>query len=403
MLSRPVSSELQNTPDYESDRFKICHVVILPHLTGVQRYMLGICERLDPERYDRHVVCQSEGPLTEELDKIGVKYHLIPSLVRPIRPFTDLRGYLALRKFFRQQSFDLVHTHSSKTGLFGRVAARRVGVPNIIHHVHGFSFHEFSSAISRIFYSRIEKVAAGYCDKVVFVNDEERVMSVDKGWIPEEKAMTILNGTDVELFDRRNNLENRQQFRADHELADDEVAILYCARLDIQKQCMILPDIVKALDKRCPDVAWRLFVAGTGELEDEFKAKIERLGVGKRFELLGWCTQPRIPVSGADLFMLPSLWEGLPLSLIEAQAASLPIVASNIKGNREVVTEETGFLCKPKDADGYAEALEKLICNAELRNRLSLAARRRAESHFDVQETFAKVLRLYEELLDRSP
>ena len=374
-------------------------MVVLPHLTGVQRYMLGICGRLDPERYDRHVICQCEGPLTEELEKQGVQLHLVPSLVRPIRPHLDLQAYFAIRRLMSQHRFDLVHTHSSKPGLIGRVAARRAGVAHIIHHVHGFAFHEFSSAAKRIFYSRIEKFAAGYCDKVLFVNREECLTSVEKGLIQEDKAMTILNGTDLEMFDRRNNLKHRSGFRTEHRIGDDEVAILFCARLDHQKQCLILPDIAAALDQRSLHTSWRFFVAGTGELEDDFKAKIEELGIGHRFQLLGWCSDPKIPISGADAFILPSLWEGLPLCLIEAQAASLPVVASDIKGNREVVTAETGFLCEPKDAGTYADALARVIEDPQLRQRLGTASRVRAEEEFDVRENFAKVLRLYEELL----
>ncbi|NIO42778.1 MAG: glycosyltransferase [Burkholderiales bacterium] len=116
--------------------------------------------------------------------------------------------------------------------------------------------------------------------------------------------------------------------------------------------------------------------------------------------MLGWQADPTHGFHAADIVLHPTLWEGLPLSLLEAQAASLPIVASNVKGNREVVTPDTGFLCDPRNVDQYVAALAQLINNPAHRHHLGTAGRRRAERYFDTRITSRQVGDLYDELLE---
>ena len=129
------------------------------------------------------MACQGAGPLTDELDGQGIRWHAVPALDRPIRPHKDWQAYCQLYRLFQEQQIDIVHTHSSKPGILGRVAARRAGVPHIVHHVRGFAFHEFSPRIKRLVYSRLEQWAGRYCDRVLFVNHEEREMSIQNGWL----------------------------------------------------------------------------------------------------------------------------------------------------------------------------------------------------------------------------
>jgi glycosyltransferase involved in cell wall biosynthesis len=222
---------------------------------------------------------------------------------------------------------------------------------------------------------------------------------VTHGWAPAEKCLTIYNGTDTELFDPQKNSGLRDQIRGEHGFVTEELAILVCGRLDQQKQCLLLPEIAQKFDELDPNAQWRIMVAGTGEFDEALKEKIQALGMNHRFCLLGWYPRPHELMAAADVKLLPSLWEGLPLTLIEAQASGLPIVASNIKGNREVVTEDTGFLCEPKNPDSYAESLHHLYQQSDLRKSMSRAARQRAESEFDIRQTFEKVDALYRDLL----
>lgn len=377
----------------------ICHVQVLPLMTGVQRAMLEIFAHLERDVFAPHVVCHAEGPLTDELKRLDIPCQIMPELTRPVRPHKDLVAYFSLKNHFKQQRFAVVHTHSSKPGIIGRLAARRAGVPAIVHHVQGFAFHEYSGAAKRWFYSRLEKWAGKHCDKVVFVNDEERRMAVANGWLPEEKTVTIYNSADLDRLHPTRNSLPRARFRLEHELREDEVAVLVLGRLEPQKQSLILPEIARELDQRQPDAKWRILVAGEGELEDQLRHRIAMLEIGHRLQLIGWQKQPDEALAGSDAVMLPSLWEGLPLSLLEAHAAAKPTVASDVKGNREVVTPQTGFLCAPQDPDNYASALSQLIANESLRDRLGQAARQRAEQEFDSAMNSRRVIEMYETLL----
>jgi glycosyltransferase involved in cell wall biosynthesis len=246
--------------------------------------------------------------------------------------------------------------------------------------------------------SRAEKWAGAHCDRVIFVNQEERQLAVERGWLPEEKCLTIYNGVDLEAFAPGLRRYARHHFQQQCGLENDEVAILMLGRLDRQKQPLILPRIAARLQSLLPSARWRILVAGAGPLLPALTRDIERLGLGSRITLLDWQADPQQTIQAADIVLHPTLWEGLPLALIEAQAAALPTVASDIKGNREVVTAETGFLCPARKADAFATTLARLIQSANLRTALGQAGRRRSETHFNAAVNYRHVASLYEQL-----
>jgi len=381
------------------DRIRVCHMVVRGTLDGAQRSMLDICRRLDPQRFERHVVCRAEGPLTDELRQLDITYHLIAALDRPVHPLRDAAALWQLRRLCRRQAFDIVHTHTSKAGLLGRLAARSSGVPGVVHHVRGFAFHEFSPWYARRLLSEVERWAGRWCDRVVFVNHEERHMSIAHGWLPAEKCSTVYNGADLDLFDPQRNTSSRAAVRRELQASHDEVLILFSGRLSAQKQPLILPEIAAALDRHRPQARWRILVAGTGPLQAELRAATARYGAAHRVTLLGWRRDVTRLFHAADIVLLPSLWEGLPRVLIEAQAAALPAVASDVKGNREVVTDATGFLCDPRDAASYVEPLARLLDDVALRQQFGTTARHRAEAEFDADANMARIIALYADML----
>jgi glycosyltransferase involved in cell wall biosynthesis len=378
---------------------RICHIQVFPLLSGVQRSMLEIFKQLDRSRFEIHVACQGAGPLTDELDRQGVRWHAVPTLDRPIRPRKDWLAYCQLYRLFQDQQFDIVHTHSSKPGILARVAARRAGVPHVVHHVRAYAFHEFSPVLKRCVYSRLETWAGRYCDRVLFVNHEEREMSVRSGWLPADKCQTIYNGADLSALDPRHGDAARARHRASWNVADDELAIVFVGRLDYPKQPLMIHEIARALEAMRPNAPWRLLVAGDGPEEAEVTRRVAESNLGHRVQFLGWQQDPHGVLHAADVVLLTSLAEGLPRALIEAQGAGRPIVASAAKGNREVVTPETGFLCAPKDAEDYARNLARLVDDPLLRKRMGRAARSRAEQHFDTVTNHRRIAALYDELL----
>ncbi len=226
---------------------RICHVQVLPLLSGVQRAMLEMFKPLDRSRCEIHVACQGPGPLTDELERLDIRWHAVPELARfAIRPRRDWQAYCSLHALFRRFRFDIVHTHSSKPGILGRLAARRAGVPAIVHHIHGFAFHDYTPRLQHLVYSRLEQWAGRYCDRVLFVNHEERELSIRRGWLPAEKCLTIYNGVDLDVITSAGRQAARRGRRARWQLADDEIAIVFAGRLEPQKQPLALADIAGA-------------------------------------------------------------------------------------------------------------------------------------------------------------
>ena len=377
----------------------ICHVQVLPIMSGVQRAMLEMLRHVDRRRYRPHVVCQGPGALPDELRRLDIPCHIVPSLVRPILPWRDMQAYRALVTLFRRHEFQLVHTHSSKPGILGRIAARHAGVPVVVHHVHAFAFHEFTPRPQRAVYSLMERWAGGYGDHVIFVNHEERELAVREKLLPAAKCLTIHNGVDLAPYSLEEHDRCRAKFRTDHQLDDDETAILFSGRIDVPKQPLLLPKIAAALDRRLPTSRWRLFIAGAGPMEPQMHAEIARFEMGRRIVCLGWQQQPHPAYHGCDIAVQPSLWEGLPLSVVEAHAAGLPVVGSNVKGIREVITPETGVLCPPREPESFAVELAKLVENRFQRQKLGMAARRRAVAHFDGNRNMRQVAELYDRWL----
>jgi glycosyltransferase involved in cell wall biosynthesis len=378
---------------------RLCHVQVLPLLSGVQRSMLETLEHLGAGQFEPAVVCQSKGPLTDALAKRGIACFLVPELGREVRPWKDLRAYLALRRLFRREGFDIVHNQSAKPRVVGALAARHAGVPVVINHVRGYSFHEHTPRAARAVYERVEAWAARWCDATIFVNEEDRDHAVAAGLAPASRCHTVYNGADLASLAPEKDGARRRAARARYKWDPDEVVVSVLGRLEEQKQPLIVPKIARRLESFHIDKPWRIVLVGEGRLRPQVEAAIGRYSLGHRVQLLDWQSSPADVLSGSDVVLLPSLWEGLPRVLIEAHAAGLPCVASNIRGNREVVSDETGILVDPESVTAYATALVSLIESPLARARLGRAARRRAERLFDSRRNNAAIVRLYYEML----
>lgn len=382
-------------------KIRVCQVQLLPLMSGIQRITLQILDVLDRDRYEPQVICCGPGPFSEEVESRGVRCHFVPNLVRPIHPWRDWQAYRDLKRLFVRERFDIIHTHCSKPGILGRIAARHAGVPCILHHVQSFAWHEHSSWAARRVYETCERIAAPYGDRVLFVNREDRAAAIDGDILPAEQCPLIYNGTDLSRFRPAFGSRTASSIRRSLSLSDDAVLIYFVARLEKPKQPWLLPEIARELDRRLPGADWRLVIAGEGAYRESVERRVVELGLTNRVTMLGWQseTDKYQTYHEADIVLQPSLYEGLSLTLIEAQAAGLPAVAGDVKGNREVVVPGTGFLCEPMRSTDYAQRLAELIVDPVLRIKQGRAARNHAETQFDVGRNMLQVCKLYEEML----
>lgn len=374
-------------------KVKICHLQLLPIMSGVQRAMLEFLKRLDPQTYEVTVVCRDEGDLTKELRNLGIHFQLIPSLQREINVWKDAHALWRLYRLFKREKFDLIHTHSSKTGFLGRVAGRLGGGVRIIHTVQGFPFHEFSGRFSTLVYSWFEKLAGTLTDQVVFVNNEERAYAIEKRILRPDQVRTIYNGVDLARVNIFNQEVNRQRFRAAWSIPTDAFVVAFVGRLWQQKDPQTLSRIITA----CAVLPVHFLIVGDGP----YLAHLQTAFAGqKRITLAGWMEDPFQMYPAIDVLLLPSLWEGLSITLIEAMAFGKPLIASNIKGNRECVHHGyNGLLCPPRQADEFKKAIQTIWQDHFLYKTMSKHCLELARQSFDVEQNTRRLLALYEEQL----
>ncbi len=312
---------------------KILHIQLLPILSGVQKVSLQLFSNLCDEDIDMWLLCapQPDGrsdSLIEEAEKLGVNVHIEPFLKRNLN-VGDLRVFYRLYKFIKAEKFDVVHTHSSKTGFLGRIAAKVAGVPQVIHTIHGYPFHPYQSPETRMFYKLLEKFAAGFADMNVFVNKYERQLALTEHLVGKKNSMTIFNGIDVPT--------NRAEGSP-----GDKINVVSICRFSRQKNILsTIRTAIKACHKT-PDLDFTF--VGNGELFDVCQGLVSKAGLTERIHLPGWSNNVEDYYLAADVFLLYSKWEGLPISILEAMSHGLPVIASDIKGNNELVTSDNGYL-----------------------------------------------------------
>jgi glycosyltransferase involved in cell wall biosynthesis len=384
-----------------SEPLRLCHVHLLAIMSGPQRWTIEFFDLLPPDRYELTVVLGEDGEFREHLEERGVRVEIFPSLVREISLLKDARSLVELTRHFRKSHYDIVHTHSSKPGVLARLAARLAGVPAIVHHVQGFAFHEFSSWISHTFFSGIEALGARLSDYVIFVNDEEYSWATERGIVPVERACRIFNGANLETYCPEKRLELRESARVELGIRKDQSVIVYVGRLWEQKHPQMLVASLAELVEQHPSLDPVLLIAGDGPLRGEVEAAARVCELPDRVRVLGWLSDVAPVMAAADLLFLPSLWEGLPLTLVEAACMGLPAVATDIKGNREaIVPGETGLLIPPKDPVAAADALAQILTSPEVALEMGKRAAERGRKLYDtrdmahqVEEIYAKILR----------
>lgn len=377
-------------------RKKIVHLQLLPLMSGVQKVSLDELAHLDPHRYERIAVCKCEGEFTEQLRRIGVRVHLVPELERSISPKRDVRAYLALRRFFRTERPDIVHTHSSKTGILGRLAARAAGVPTIVHTVHGFAFPGESRQTIKAIFKFLERRAGKVTDTMIVLNDADAAIARDLLGVPDSRQALLPNGVDVDTYapaapERRQAL-RRSAFGID---APDHVVIGMVGRLWLQKnpQCFVRAAIQVTAQRE--QVSF--FMIGDGEFRAELETAIQDSGHADRIRILGWRSDVPDLLKALDVMVLPSRWEGMPLAILEAMSSAVPVVASDIPGNHHLVRDGSdGRLFPLDDADALAGALIDLIDDPTTRSRLSAQARAKVLADYTLSARMDKITAIYE-------
>ena len=334
---------------------RIVHVITRLILGGAQENTLLTVDELHHRYHDDVTLITGpaegpEGDLFERARERNLSVLVMPELVRPIRPLIDGRAYWRLRAAFKRLKPQVVHTHSSKAGILGRLAAWHERVPAIVHTIHGMPFGPFETPMKNRLYIALEKLAARRAHAIVSVCDAMTSQALAAGVGRPEQFVTVYSGMDADAFlePRRSRDEVRQELG----LTDADVAFATVARLFELKGHDDLIKVAKDVLAGNPSV--KFVWIGDGILRDRLVAELERQGIRKSFILTGLVPPDRIPelLNAVDAVIHPSLREGLARVLPQALLVGRPVISYDIDGAREVVIPETGFLLPPRDLAG---------------------------------------------------
>lgn len=371
---------------------KILHIQVLPKLSGVQKISLEIFRGLPNSEYDKYILFSEsteKGDLQECVklfEEAGVKVLFSKYLTREIG-FNDVRAFLDIYKLCREQKFDIVHTHSTKPAIIGRTAAKLARIPNVIHTVHGLSFHKFVKFPVWQFYWSCEMVSSFFCDKIILVNEYYyRYFHFFK-----KKTLTIHNGINFSNIEKNKEIDQTSS-------TSDKVKVLYVGRLDNQKDPLTLLSAAKLVCEKYNNVVFT--IVGDGEMYDMCSEYIHSNNLESQIILKGWQSNVAEFYKSHDIFAMSSIYESFGLIFLEAGFYKLPVVATNVEGIPEVVeNNKTGLLCNPRDPEALAINIIKLVDDSALRRNMGEAAYTRVTSLFSSEKMVKEYQKMYENII----
>ncbi|MFV1980931.1 MAG: glycosyltransferase family 4 protein [Rhodothermia bacterium] len=361
---------------------KILYVITTPDHGGAQVNLLDLLSGW-PEGVDSIVATGEEGFLTDAARELGVEIVIVSHLTRPLSPIRDFQAYREIMALIRDRRPDLVHCHSSKAGLLGRLAANAVGVPAVFT-VHGWAFEDGISWLHRTVGRAAEHVAAKIVSNqhVITVAEADRNLAIELDVIEPERMTTIHNGIEDDL-------------RIADPAFPGTATMVMVARFSDQKDH-------ETLFKALAGVAepFQMILVGDGPSFESTRQLAKDVGVASQVEFLGNRVDVPDILAGAQVFVLSSLWEGFPISILEAMRAGLPVVATDVGGVSEAVIDgETGIVTSPRDAEVLGNAIQRLLSDPLLRDSMGKKGRQRYVEHFGKKQMLAKTAVVYSNLV----
>jgi len=380
-------------------RFRVAHVITRLCRGGAQENAFHSVRLANRERYAVDLVSGptfgDEGSIEDTVRAAGIEIVRQPHLVRRVAPRSDLAALCGLTRLFRAQRYDIVHTHTSKAGFVGRLAAMRSGVPVIVHTPHGNVFDGYFNPLTTRLFIEMERYAARHTDRIVELTPGgvEEHLKLDIG--RREQFEVIFSGIDLAPFDAAR--ARREETRCALGCSDDTFLVGAVGRLEPIKGFAYFVDAARRVADRVPHA--RFVLAGQGMLEKDLRAQSASLG--ERFRLLGPRDDVPDIMAALDVFVLTSLNEGMGRVLLEAGAAGVPSVASRVGGVPDIVRDGcTGLLVPARDPKAIAEAICALAANDARCRSIGDAARAYVVPAFGLERMQEKIEMLYEALIE---
>lgn len=351
---------------------------------GGESHLLSLVENLDRSRFSPVVLSFTDGPMISRLKEMNVETHIIPT----VKPF-DVRVWRQVKQLLSRKNIGLIHAHGTRANSNVLWAARSLGIP-VIYTVHGWSFHPDQKALTRRIRIMGEKYLTSRSSLNISVSSSNQ--QTGKDVIPGFKSVVINNGIDHQKFDPERQLKN---IRMELGIPADAVLAVFIARFTGHKQPLtLIKSFARALQS---DPGLYLLMVGDGDQKTEAHALVNQLSIGHRVKFESFRQDVPDVLAAADLFILPSLWEGLPIGLLEAMSMGKAIIASEVDGTREIINHGiNGLLVKTGNLEAdLAQAIVALSQDKNKRNELASEARKTVIRKYDAGEMTRKIEEQY--------
>ncbi len=372
-----------------NQKIKVLQITANLGIGGLERVVVNLSKGLDPKKYEVVVCClKFKGKFAKELEKRGIRVHLIPQKEKG----TDYFAFWKLKDIIRQEKPAIVHTHNSNSLVDGVIASILTRVPVVIHTDHARKFPDTRRTMIA------ERILSLYINKIIAVSEETKNNLMKYEHIPVHKIAIINNGIDGSKYD----------ITIDHEAKIKELGLEKFkyrvglgVRLTAQKGITHLINAVPDVLEKFPDTAF--VIAGSGYLLEDLQEQATKLQIEKNVFFIG----PRLDMPEIlqilDIYVLPSEWEGLPLVLLEAMAARKAIIATDVGAvSKAIEHQQCGYLVPPKDPQEISNKIISLLNSAKLRNDFANKAYNKFHNHFDIQHMIDGYTQIYEEELTKT-
>jgi len=350
---------------------------------GAQIHVRDLSAALRARGVEAVVLGGLDGELGDQLRDRKVPFYPLRHLHRVVRPREALKAVLEIRRLLREIRPDIVSTHSTTAGIFGRIAARSLGIP-VLFTAHGWGFTDGRPLVQRIVFWLAEWAAAPLAAQIITVCDSDLQAAIRSRLTRRARLVAIPNAMP----------EVSESLRARPE--SDPPKIVMVARLSSWKD---QPTLLRAL-AQLRHLDWELELVGDGPRRQELETLADSLGIASRVRFAGYCADVPARLAEAQLFVLATKWEGFPRSILEALRAGLPVIASAVGGVRESVREgETGFVTPAEDVDALRDRLSTLLSDPRQRARMGAAARALYEKRFSLERLIAETMAVYDSVL----
>jgi len=389
-------------------KLRVAHIITQLELGGAQRNTLYTVGQLNPERFEPTLICGRDGILDAEAKKGNWPTHFVRWLVRPLRPW-DVLALYKIYKLLRQHKPHIVHTHSSKAGILGRIAAYLAGIPVIIHTFHGFGFNQRQKSWTRWLFENLERFCAHLSNHLIFVSEENRRESIELRIGTKVPNSLIRSGIQMKSDPTpKKDLNHRRKskgVRNDLGIPSDAWIVVSVGNFKPQKNPMDLARVATIVLRRKPDIYFLL--VGDGELRQTVESWVREHQIQNRVHFLGW--QKRRDdvmkiLAESNCFLLTSLWEGLPRALVEAFVARLPAIAYSVGGVKDILRDgENGHLIPPGNFDMAAEKILWLANHPLEAVRMGGKGQATVSQEFDIDTMVRDQENLYQSLYEAVP